>query len=104
MLAGLQFLAAYLVFDGGPTPRWTSPLGLVLAISLYGQLFKELRDFDGDLKAGVTHTASYIGSHAARQLMMIWLAIGVVSAIMTFFVVHLIPVGVLILTVALAGL
>jgi len=104
MLAGLQFLAAYFVFDGGPTPRWAFPLGLVLAISLYGQLFNELRDFDGDLKAGVTHTASYIGSRAAHRLMLVWLATGAVSAIMTFFAVRLIPLEALILAVALAGL
>lgn len=104
MLAGLQFLAAYLAFDDGPTRQWVFPLGLVLAISLYGQLFNELRDFDGDLKAGVTHTASYIGPHAAYQLMMVCLAIGTISAIITLFVVHLIPAWVLILTVALAGL
>lgn len=104
MLAGLQFLAAYLAFDGGPTRQWAFPLGLVLAVSLYGQLFNELRDYDGDLKAGVTHTASYLGPHAAHQLMMAWLAIGAVSAIMTLFVVHLIPIWVPILTVALTGL
>lgn len=104
MLAGLQFLAAYLAFDGGPIPRWAFPLGLVVAISLYGQLFNELRDFDGDVKAGVTHTASLIGPRAAHQLMLVWLAIGAVSAIITLLVVHLIPAGVLILMLALAGL
>ncbi len=104
MLAGLQFLAAYLAFAGDPTWQWIFPLGSVMAISLYGQLFNELRDFDGDLKSGVTHTASHIGQRAARQLMLVWLAVGILAAIMTFFVVRLIPAWVLILTAALAGL
>jgi 4-hydroxybenzoate polyprenyltransferase len=104
MLAGLQFLAAYLAFEGSPTPVWIFPLGLVVGISLYGQLFQELRDFDGDLEAGVTHTASYIGSRATQHLMMAWLTIGAASGLVTFFVVRLVPAEILILIVALTGL
>lgn len=104
LLAGLQFLTAYLAFGGGPAWQWVFPLGLVLAISLYGQLFNELRDFDGDLKAGVTHTASYIGPRATHQLMVVWLEIGAVLAIITLFIVRLIPAWVLIFAVVLAGL
>jgi 4-hydroxybenzoate polyprenyltransferase len=51
MLAGLQFFAAYFTFDRGPAWQWVFPLTFVVAISLYGQLFNELRDFEGDLKA-----------------------------------------------------
>ena len=104
MLAGLQFMAAYLAFIGDPTRRWIFPLSLVLAISLYGELFNELRDFEVDRMAGVTHTASLIGARAARRLMMAWLAIGILSAILTFIVVRLVPVWVLFLAVGLAGL
>ena len=50
ILAGLQFLAAYLTFDGGTLSQGASAFSLVVAISLYGQLFNELRDFDGDLR------------------------------------------------------
>jgi 4-hydroxybenzoate polyprenyltransferase len=102
LLAGLQFLTAYLAFGGGPGWQWILPLGFVVAISLYGQLFNELRDFDGDLKAGVTHTASYIGRRAAHQLMMAWLGIGGVLTIVSLFVIRLIPAWVLILAVILA--
>ena len=103
LLAGLQFLAAYLTFDGGTPAQWLFPLVLVLAISLYGQLFNELRDFDGDLKAGVTHTASMLGRRTAQSLMMAWLLIGVVSAIVTILFVRLVPGWVLLVTVALAA-
>jgi len=104
ILAGLQFLAAYLTFDGGTLSQGASAFSLVVAISLYGQLFNELRDFDGDLKAGVTHTASLLGRRAAYALMMAWLSIGVASAAFSILVARLIPVWVILVTVLLAGL
>ena len=70
MLAGLQFLAAYFTFGPGPAWRWMFPLTFIVAISLYGQLFNELRDFEGDVIAGVTHTASLLGGRVAHILMM----------------------------------
>ena len=104
MLAGLQFLAAYLTFAGGTGSHWIYPALMVLAFSLYGQLFNELRDLEGDLQAGVTHTASYLGRTAAYWLMMGWLAIGICAAIMTQVVEQLVPGWVLLLMFALAGL
>ena len=104
ILAGLQFLAAYLTFDGGTFAQSASAFALVVAISLYGQLFNELRDFDGDLKAGVTHTASLLGRQTAYSLMMVWLSIGVASAAFSIWVARLIPVWVILVTVLLAGL
>ena len=104
ILAGLQFLAAYLTFGGGTLARGASAFALVVAISLYGQLFNELRDFDGDLKAGVTHTASLLGRRTAYALMMAWLSIGVAAAAFSILVARLIPVWVILVTALLAGL
>jgi len=104
MLAALQFLAGYFTFGRGPAWRWVFPLTFLVAISLYGQLFNELRDFEGDLKAGVRHTASLVGPRVARILMMTLLAIGVVAAIITVCVVRLIPTWVLIISAALAAI
>jgi 4-hydroxybenzoate polyprenyltransferase len=103
MLAGLQFLAAYFTFGRGPAWQWVFPLTFVVAISLYGQLFNQLRDFEGDLKAGVTHTASLVGPRAAHLLMMTLFCIGVVSATAIVLVVRLIPTWVLLGMVALAA-
>jgi 4-hydroxybenzoate polyprenyltransferase len=103
ILAGLQFAAAYFAFDGGTRLQWLTPLVLVMAISLYGQLFNELRDFDGDLEAGVTHTASFLGRRSAHYLMMTWLLLGLGSAAFLILVVRLIPVWVLLLTATLAA-
>jgi 4-hydroxybenzoate polyprenyltransferase len=104
MLAGLQFLAAYLTFDGAPFPQWASPLVLVLAVSLYGQLFNELRDFEVDRRAGVTHTASVLGPRAAHLLMMVWFCIAIASALITILVVRLVPIWVLVIMIGLAAL
>jgi 4-hydroxybenzoate polyprenyltransferase len=103
MLAGLQFFAAYFTFGHGPAWQWVFPFTFVVAISLYGQIFNELRDFEGDLRAGVTHTASVLGRRAAHLLMMALFCIGIVSATATVFVVRLIPIWVLLGMVALAA-
>jgi 4-hydroxybenzoate polyprenyltransferase len=74
MLAALQFLCAFTAFRpmGGP---WLPPCLFVFAISLYGQLFNQLRDLDGDRKAGVNHTAARIGPRATYVLMIVSLVI-----------------------------
>jgi len=104
MLAGLQFLAAYFTFGPGPAWRWMFPLTFIVAISLYGQLFNELRDFEGDVRAGVTHTASLLGRRVAHILMMTLLMIGVGSGAVTIFVLGLIPTWVLVIAVVLAAI
>ena len=102
MLAGFQFLAAYFAFGPGPAWRWMFPLAFIVAISLYGQLFNELRDFEGDVKAGVKHTASLLGRRVAHILMMTLLVIGVGSGAVTILILGLIPMWVLIIAVVLA--
>lgn len=104
MLAGLQFLAAYWIFADAAPGRWVFPALMILAFSLYGQLFNELRDLEGDLQAGVTHTASYLGPGATHWLMLVWLAIGIFAAFMTLVVEQLIPAWVLLLIIGLSGL
>jgi len=79
MLAGLQFLAAVYAFSPERVSGWWTLLIFVSAISMYGQMFNEVRDYECDLKAGVTHTASVIGKRAATLVMGIFLAGGVLA-------------------------
>jgi 4-hydroxybenzoate polyprenyltransferase len=72
MLAALQFLCAYTAFQPGGRP-WLASCLFVVAISMYGQLFNQLRDLDGDRRAGVKHTAARIGPRAAHWLMILLL-------------------------------
>lgn len=104
MLAGLQFVAAYLTFGGGLALSAMFPLGFVLAISLYGQLFNQIRDFDNDVAAGITHTTALLGPRLANYLMLAWFTIGVASAVGSIVITHLIPGWVVVLALALAAL
>lgn len=100
LLAGLQFLCAYFTFapDGGA--EWIAPFIFVVSISLYGELFNEVRDLEGDLKAGVTHTAALVGERAAHVMMYALLAGGGVSFVYSI-VTGLIPLWVLAVLLAL---
>jgi len=74
MLAALQFLCAYTTFYAGGRP-WLAPCLFVIAVSMYSQLFNQLRDLDGDRQAGVNHTVARIGPRAAYVLMALLLLI-----------------------------
>lgn len=104
MLAGLQFLAGMFTF-GPPTDwKWVFPFTFMVGISLYGELFNELRDLEGDLKAGLKHTASLLGARITSVLMMACLILGVGSGIMTLFFIGMIPLWVTLLMGGLAAI
>ena len=104
MLAGLQFLAAYFTFTPRPDGQWIFPFVFIVAISLYGELFNEMRDLEGDLEAGVTHTASLLGPRVTHWLMMALLLIGTGCGIVTIFFSGLIPTWVVLLMIGLAAI
>jgi 4-hydroxybenzoate polyprenyltransferase len=96
MLAGLQFLPGMLAFGHRPvTFHWLFPFTFVVAISLYGELFNELRDLDGDLKAGLRHTAVVLGPRLSYWLMMLVLSVGVYCGFVTIFLLGIIPTWVI---------
>ena len=95
MLAGLQFLAAYFCFNPSELSRWLYPFLLIVAISMYGVLFNQLRDLEWDRKAGLMHTAAILGPGISFRLMMSFGLIGLGAAVMTIFVIQLIPTWVL---------
>ena len=104
MLAGLQFLAAYFTFEPAPSSRWVYPFIFVMGVSMYGELVNELRDLDGDRKAGINHTANLIGQRAASWLMIGLLVIGIGSAVVSIVIVHLIPVWTILFWAVLAAI
>ncbi len=73
MLAALQFLCAYTAFRPGGWV-WLAPCLFIAAISMYSQLFNQLRDLDGDRQAGINHTVARTGRRAAHVLMVALLA------------------------------
>jgi len=91
MLAGFQFLTGHFAFAnqiGGP---WFFPFLFLVSLSGYGELYNELRDYEGDVRAGLKHTAAVIGHRAATYLMNGLLIAGVIGAVYTIFVMRLVP-------------
>ncbi len=103
LLAGLQLLCAYFTFAPNGGGQWIAPFVFVVSISLYGELFNEVRDLEGDLKAGVTHTAAIVGERAAHVLMYALLAGAGVSFVYSV-VAGLIPIWVLAVLLTLSAL
>lgn len=101
MLAGLQFLAAVYVFGTPQGTRWLYPFATLVAISMYGELHNEVRDREGDLKAGLEHTANLVGPTASRWLMAACLTVALGTGAVALFVNQLFPTWVLL---AIAGL
>lgn len=104
MLAGLQYIASYVAFSEAFGPRFYWPLAMAMAISAYGELYNELRDLVGDLHAGVTHTASYLGAEMARQLATACALFGLFAAFVSLFFVQLVPLWVVGLSALVAAL
>ncbi len=102
MLAGLQYLCGYYTFQPAPLMRWLFPFLCLTAFSIYGVLFNQLRDLRYDLEAGLTHTACLLGPRYTYRLMMAAALLGLISASVSIFVVHLFPSWVLVLCILLA--
>lgn len=104
MLAGLQFLAGYFSFTNALNKNWVWPFTFVVAISIYGELFNEIRDIENDRAAHLRHTAITLGDRAAHSLMFITLIIGAFSGAVSLLMINLIPGWVLLLMVVLSAI
>lgn len=102
MLSGLQFLTGYFAFDPAPFVHWIFPFLFVFCISCYGEMFNEMRDLDGDLKAGLKHTAAVLGPRVTARLMGAVMVLAVISGIITAFVIRLVAFWVLWLVLVLS--
>ncbi len=102
MLAGLQFLAAMAVYGPPQGARWAFPLAMLLAISMYGELHNEVRDREGDLKAGLKHTGNLLGPTLSRGLMAVCMAIAAGTGTVALLVHQLYPLWVLFCMIGLA--
>ncbi len=69
MLAGCQFLAAFFAFSPGLHWWWPVVFCMPVSISMYGELFNELRDFHKDREAGLSHTAAILGYRPTMVMM-----------------------------------
>lgn len=74
MLSGLLLLAGYFIYDAAPGIVWFVAAGVTL-VSVYGQLYNQLRDYDMDKAAGLFNTAIILGENNTRRLMYFSLAL-----------------------------
>lgn len=77
MLSGLLLLAGYFTYDTQPGIVWLVAASVTL-ISVYGQLYNQLRDFEMDKAAGLYNTAIILGENNTRRAM--YLTMGLAGA------------------------
>jgi 4-hydroxybenzoate polyprenyltransferase len=74
MLSGLLMLAGYFIYDTAPGWVWFVALSVTL-MSVYGQLYNQLRDYDMDKQAGLKNTAIMLGESNTRRAMYLTIAL-----------------------------
>jgi 4-hydroxybenzoate polyprenyltransferase len=104
MLAGLQYLTGYFTYADQLSRNWFWPFAFVVSISIYGELYNEIRDIKGDSAANLRHTAIVLGSKTSHALMLIILLFGIFAGFISFVVIDLIPFWVFIIMAILAAL
>jgi 1,4-dihydroxy-2-naphthoate octaprenyltransferase len=74
MLSGLLLLAGYFIYHNSPGVVWFVALGATL-VSVYGQLYNQLRDYEMDKAAGLNNTAIVLGENNTRRAMYLSVAL-----------------------------
>lgn len=68
MLSGLLLLAGYFIYHDSPGIVWFVAAAVTL-VSVYGQLYNQLRDYAMDKAAGLNNTAIILGEANTRRVM-----------------------------------
>lgn len=76
MLSGLLLLAGYFIYNNYPGIVWFVA-GAVTLVSIYGQLYNQIRDYDMDRAAGLHNTAIILGEQNTKRVM--YLAVGLAA-------------------------
>jgi 4-hydroxybenzoate polyprenyltransferase len=84
MLSGLLLLAGYFIYDAAPGIVWFVAAGVTL-VSVYGQLYNQLRDYDMDKAAGLFNTAIILGANNTKRLMYFSLALAAICILAAVF-------------------
>lgn len=74
MLSGLLVVAGYFIYHQDPGLVWFVAAGATL-VSVYGQLYNQLRDYDMDKAAGLNNTAIILGENNTRRAMYLAVAL-----------------------------
>lgn len=76
MLSGLLLLAGFFIYGIEPGLVWLVAAGATL-VSVYGQLYNQLRDYDMDKAAGLNNTAIILGENYTRKTMYLTVVLAV---------------------------
>lgn len=99
MLSGLLIFSGYLIYATFPGLAWL-PIIAVTLISMYGQLYNQIDDFEVDEKAGLKNTAILLGEAKSRVLLFATLGTAiaciVLAAVLGAFPAWLGPIGIII--------
>ena len=93
MLSGLLFLSGYFTYDTNPGLVWLVAAAATL-ISVYGQLYNQIRDYDMDRAAGLNNTVIMVGKNTARYMMYSSVAMAGLLMLYAFYV-HVVPLWIL---------
>lgn len=74
MLSGLLLLAGYFTYHTQPGIVWFVAASVTL-VSVYGQLYNQLRDFETDKAAGLFNTAIVLGENNTRRVMYLFIGL-----------------------------
>ncbi len=74
MLSGLLLLAGYFTYHTAPGIVWFVAASVTL-VSVYGQLYNQLRDYDMDKAAGLHNTAIILGENNTKRVMYLSIAL-----------------------------
>jgi 4-hydroxybenzoate polyprenyltransferase len=80
MLSGLLLLAGYFIYHDSPGIVWLVAAAATL-VSVYGQLYNQLRDYEMDKAAGLRNTAILLGEKYTRWTMHASVALAAVCAL-----------------------
>jgi 4-hydroxybenzoate polyprenyltransferase len=84
MLSGLLLLAGYFAYHTHPGIVWFVAAAVTL-VSVYGQLYNQLRDFEMDKAAGLFNTAIVLGEQRTRFVMYASIGLAVACLLAAIF-------------------
>jgi 4-hydroxybenzoate polyprenyltransferase len=102
MLSTLLFVAGYVSYDPNILSVWPVVLAMTL-VSVYGQLYNQLRDYEMDKAAKLNNTSIVIGAGASKILMYAAL-VGAGAALIYAVVAGIIPLWVVAVPILLSPL
>jgi 4-hydroxybenzoate polyprenyltransferase len=94
MLSSFQLLCGYFAFADVLNTAYIAPLLSMTSASAYGQLYNQVRDFEGDQLAGLKNTAGILGKPVATLLLQGLLTIAVAAGAYALIIQQIAPLWV----------